>query len=101
MLPVIRNYARGAFGHLKADLRQDLVQEVIANCMVAYVRLFKQGKVALAYPTVLARYAIAQVRDLCRRRVGGRRRGLRWCVVDPRGRLDRRQLGPGKDHRET
>ena len=31
MLPVIRNYARGAFGHLKADLRQDLVQEVIAN----------------------------------------------------------------------
>ena len=68
MLPVIRNYARGAFGHLKADLRQDLIQEVIANCMVAYVRLFKQGKVALAYPTVLARYGIAQVRD--HRRVG-------------------------------
>ena len=68
MLPVIRNYARGAFGHLKTDLRQDLIQEVIANCMVAYVRLFKQGKVALAYPTVLARYGIAQVRD--HRRVG-------------------------------
>ena len=68
MLPVIRNYARGAFGHLKADLRHDLIQEVIANALVAYVRLFKQGKVALAYPTVLARYGIAQVRD--HRRVG-------------------------------
>jgi hypothetical protein len=50
MLPVIRDYARGAFGHLKAELRQDLIQEVIANAMVAYVRLFEQGKVALAYP---------------------------------------------------
>jgi hypothetical protein len=70
MLPVIRNYARGAFGHLKADLRQDLIQEVIANAMVAYVRLFEQGKVALAYPTVLARFAIAQVRD--HRRVGAK-----------------------------
>ena len=70
MLPVIRGYARGAFGHLKADLRQDLIQEVIANAMVAYVRLFEQGKIALAYPTVLARFAIAQVRD--HRRVGAK-----------------------------
>ena len=65
-----RGYARGAFGHLKADLRQDLIQEVIANCMVAYVRLFEKGKVALAYPTVLTRFAIAQVRD--HRRVGAK-----------------------------
>jgi hypothetical protein len=70
MLPVIRDYARGAFGHFKAELRQDLIQEVIANAMVAYVRLFEKGKVALAYPTVLARYAIAQVRD--HRRVGAK-----------------------------
>ena len=70
MLPVIRDYARGAFGHLKADLRQDLIQEVIANCLVAYVRLFQQGRVSLAYPTVLAKYAIVQIRDY--RRVGNR-----------------------------
>ena len=70
MLPVIRDYARGAFGHLKAELRQDLIQEVIANAMVAYVRLFEQGKVALAFPTVLANFAIRQVRD--HRRVGNR-----------------------------
>jgi hypothetical protein len=70
MLPVIRDYARGAFGHLRAELRQDLIQEVIANAMVAYVRLFEQGKVALAFPTVLANFAIRQVRD--HRRVGNR-----------------------------
>ena len=70
MLPIIRNYARGAFSRLNPDLRQDLTQEVIANAMCAYVRLVQQGRVALAYPTVLARYGIAQVRD--HRRVGGK-----------------------------
>ena len=68
MLPVIRNYARGAFRHLNADLRQDLTQEVVANALVAYVRLFEQGRIALAYPTILARFGIAQVND--GRRVG-------------------------------
>jgi hypothetical protein len=70
MLPTIRNYARGAFAHLSPDLRQDLTQEVIANCLVVYVRLWQQGRVALAYGTVLAKYGIAQVRD--HRRVGAR-----------------------------
>jgi hypothetical protein len=41
MLPTIRSYARGAFAHLNPDLRQDLAQEVIANALVAYVRLFR------------------------------------------------------------
>ena len=70
MLPIIRNYARGAFSRLNPDLRQDLIQEVIANAMCAYVRLFQQGRVSLAYPTVPARYGIAQVRD--HRRVGAK-----------------------------
>ena len=68
MVPIIRQYARGAFSHLNPEAKQDLIQEVIANCLVAYVRLFQQGRVALAYPTVLARYGIAQVKD--GRRVG-------------------------------
>jgi hypothetical protein len=72
MLPVIHDYARGAFAHLDAETRQDLMQEVIANAPVAYVRLFQQGRVALAYPTVLARYGISQVRE--GRRVGNRLR---------------------------
>jgi hypothetical protein len=37
--------------------------------------LYQQGRVALAYPTVLARYAIAQIRD-------GRRVGAKMTVRD-------------------
>jgi hypothetical protein len=70
MLPIIRNYARGAFVHSNPEAKLDLIQEVIANAMVAYVRLFQLGKIELAYPTVLARYAIAQVCD--GRKVGNR-----------------------------
>ena len=70
MLPAIAKYARGAFGRLNSEARQDLVEEVVANALVAYVRLFEQGRVALAYPTVLARYGISQVRD--HRRVGAK-----------------------------
>ena len=70
MLPVIRSYARSAFAGRDPEARQELVQEVISNAMMAYVRLFQQGRVALAYPTVLAMYGIAQVRE--GRRVGGK-----------------------------
>jgi len=69
MLPTIRAYAKGAFARLNPDRRQDLTQEVIANALVAYVRLWQQGRVALAYPTVLAKYAVAQIKD--GRLVGG------------------------------
>jgi len=48
----------------------------VANALVAYVRLFQQGRVALAYPTVLARYGVAQVRD-------GRRVGAKMNIRDP------------------
>ena len=75
MLPVIYSYARGAFAHLNPEARQDMIQEVIANALVAYVRLYQQGRVALAYPTVLARYGVAQVRD-------GRRVGAKLNIKD-------------------
>ena len=79
MLPVIHAYARGAFAHLNPEARQDMIQEVIANALVAYVRLYQQGRVALAYPTVLARYGVAQVRD-------GRRVGAKLNIKDPLSR---------------
>ena len=41
----------------------------MANSLVAYTRLYQLGKASLAYPTVLARYAVAQVKD--HRLVGG------------------------------
>ncbi|HUE69715.1 MAG TPA: hypothetical protein VMP01_02405, partial [Pirellulaceae bacterium] len=68
MVPVIRRQARFAFRHIKKDSRDDAVAEVVANALVAFVRLVERGKGRLAYPTVLARYAVAQIR--AGRRVG-------------------------------
>jgi hypothetical protein len=70
MLPVIRKYANNAFRYLDPEAREDAVHEVIANAVVAFARLVKLGKADLGYPTVLARYGVAQFRD--GRRVGNR-----------------------------
>ena len=56
------------FRHLRGEARQDAIQETIANALVAFVALVRRGKMSLAYPTVLARYAVAQIKD--GRRVG-------------------------------
>jgi hypothetical protein len=69
MLPAIENCARVAFRHLRAEARDDAIQEVIDNALLAYVRLVEQGKTDVAYPTVLAKFGIAQYYD--GRRVGG------------------------------
>ncbi len=69
MLPAIQRHARISFRHVNAEAREDLVQEVVANSLVAFLRLFSLGKAELAYPSVLARYGAAQARD--GRRVGG------------------------------
>ena len=68
MLPTIVRYARTAFRDLDADAREDLVQECVANCLVAFVRLVERGKQSIAYPQVLSMYAVRQIRD--GRRVG-------------------------------
>lgn len=70
MVPRIKQHARFAFRHLAAGAKEDAVTEIIASALVAYVRLHKQGRAALAYPTVLARYAVAQFH--AGRRVGTR-----------------------------
>ena len=72
MLPSIHSCARHAFGHLDPERRADAVEEVLANAAVAFARLVALDKTDLAYPTVLARYGIAQVRE--GRRVGARLR---------------------------
>lgn len=69
-LPTIVGYARRAFADRDPESREDLIQEVIANALVAFKRLYDKGKVDLAYPTVLARFGICQVRD--HRRTGCR-----------------------------
>ena len=75
MMPVIETHARISFRHLDADAKEEAVQNCLTNAMVAYLRLYELGKVDLAYPSVLARYAVAQTKD-------GRVTGNRLCVRD-------------------
>jgi hypothetical protein len=69
MLPAICKTARFAFRDFDPEARAEQIQEVVCNALRAYVRLVQLGKAELAYPTVLARYGIAQVNE--GRRVGG------------------------------
>ena len=70
MVPSLRRHAAVSFRHLNPEAREEAIQEVVCNALRAYVRLVQLKKVALAYPTVLARFGIAQVRD--GRKVGGK-----------------------------
>src|ERR1035437_3420829 len=63
MLPAIVTHAKYAFRNLRGERRQDAIQEVIANSLVAFVALVRRGKMSIAYPTVLAKYAVAQIND--------------------------------------
>jgi hypothetical protein len=75
MLPAIQAHAKVAFRHLDPEAKQEAVQEVTANAAVAYARLFDLGKIDLAYAGVMARFAVAQVKD-------GRKVGTRANVRD-------------------
>lgn len=86
MWPAILNHARHAFRRLDPEARQDAVQEVIANSMVAFARLVQLGKADPAYPSMLARYAVAQYRD-------GRRVGNRLNVHDVLSPFAQRRKG--------
>ena len=75
MLPAICLQARSAFRHLDREAIEEAIEETVANALVAYVRLFERGKVELAYPSVLALYAIRQISQ-------GRRVGMKLNVRD-------------------
>ena len=70
MMPIIETHARVSFRHLDPEAREEAVQEVVCNALKAYVRLVQLKKAAIAYPTVLAKYGVAQVKD--GRKVGGK-----------------------------
>jgi hypothetical protein len=76
MLPAIRRRAHIAFREAGPQLREELVQEVVAGSFATYSRLVELGKEELAFPYPLARFAIGQVR-------AGRQLGntLRICEV--------------------
>lgn len=75
MLPAIGQYARIAFRQLTPEAREEAVQEVTASAFIAFSRLVERGREQLAFPTVLARYAVAQYFD-------GRRVATRLCIRD-------------------
>ena len=75
LLPQIVTHAKIAWRHVRGQDRQDKIQETVANALVAFRRLVQLNKVDLAYPSVLARYAVAQIRD-------GRLVGSRMNVKD-------------------
>jgi len=68
MLPQIRRQAWMVFRDRRAEAREELIEEVIANAYCAFAQLVRRGKQAVAYPTPLAHFAIRQVR--VGRRVG-------------------------------
>jgi RNA polymerase sigma factor (sigma-70 family) len=94
LLPSIVNYANRAFCRLTAEAREDAIQEAIANCLVAFVRLTQQGKADAAYSSVLVGYAVKHY--FAGRRVGNQRRRR---DVYSRSGGDLRHIGsPGQQH---
>jgi hypothetical protein len=70
MVPAIRRHARIAFRYLDPENRAECIQEAVCNACCAVARLAERNKLNLCYPSVMARFAVAQVRD--GRKVGGR-----------------------------
>jgi hypothetical protein len=68
MLPAIRRSAQISFRKCRPELRSELIEETIANCLVAFSRLVELGKEDLAFASALARFGVAQTR--AGRRVG-------------------------------
>jgi hypothetical protein len=75
MLPAVQSHARIQFRRLRADRREDAVQEAIASACVAFQRLASQGRLDAALPSTLADFAVRRVR-------GGRRVGSRQNSQD-------------------
>jgi RNA polymerase sigma factor (sigma-70 family) len=99
MVPTIIRYAKISFRDLGPDAREDLVQECVCNCVVAFARLVERGKQSIAYPTVLAMYAVRQIKD-------GRRVGKSVAsrdVYDEHGRIKHghqlKHIGSPRDQR--
>lgn len=63
MTPDIIRHVKQAFRYLDAEARSEAIQEAIVATMVAYIRLYDCGKLDVAYPSVLARFAVAQFHD--------------------------------------
>ncbi len=94
MLPAITRQAQVAFRGFNAEAKEDGVTEVIASAMCAYRRLHERGELQRAFPTALARFAIAQYH-------AGRRVGSSHRSGDIYARRTRVCSGGGWPHSES
>jgi hypothetical protein len=86
MLPQIREQLRYGFRRLPADERAEAMADAIAGIAIAYARLYQQGKAAVAFPSVLAKYTVRQY-------FAGRRVGSELNADDVTSRHSQRQRG--------
>ena len=75
LLPKIRAVAAFNFRHLRAEAREEAIEEVIANAFVAFAKLMEQNRGHQAFGSTLGRYAVRQFRV-------GRRVGVRFKSTD-------------------
>ena len=68
-LPLFRAHARYVFRFLRAEERNEKVQEAVASAWQSFVRLKQRGKCVAEFSSALARFAAKAVRN--GRRVGG------------------------------
>src|SRR3954470_4781962 len=61
MLDSIKSVARFAFRRCPRQRREELLAEVVAGAFIMFCRLVEQRKMHLAYPTVLAWYAVRRI----------------------------------------
>lgn len=62
MLPKIREVLRFAFRKLRSEERREAIQDCVASAWAAFSRLVERGRESIAYPTVLATYAVKHYR---------------------------------------
>ena len=70
MIPVIQRHLRFFFRHSPMAVRQERIDDALAQAFVLFANLVVRQRVRLAHPTALARYAAYRVRS--RRPIGSR-----------------------------
>jgi len=63
MAPTIKTHARLSFRHLRGEALAEAIQNALCIACAAVARLAELGKLDLCYPSVMARYAVAQTKD--------------------------------------
>jgi hypothetical protein len=86
MIPGIQKQLRFAFRHSPAAVRQERIDDALAQAFVLFAHLVFRKRVRLAHPTALARYAAYRVRS-------GRSIGSRGNSRDVMSRVIQRRFG--------